>query len=427
MKRFKVGVVKDFFKFIDGGDYKNIANKSKKINGLIKNNSSKEYLQIKSDLYKGLNKDSEYYELVAYLIALCEIRAIMSEYGIEKKQFSDISGQVLESLSVDITALLDSGFINKSLFSKKFFSCLAYELKTGDDAQLVKFLSELPMDEKSVSVICTLEQGLGTFSESYFYLNDKSLVSKNDFELSIENYCSFLSEEPVAIFLYGVDSKYFKKYFSNILLSSTWCMKEGANVTISIAVHSTDDLDVIEKELFVLREHLTNVNSSDKGGFEVLFIWAPDYLKRKSFYASLRYLLPFLKENNGNKVSQKSGIPIFFPDAEVLPEKRISDFLNKNKKFDYVVGSNTGLKTLLPWRRWLASEFVVFDTEDFKSYGRQLMNLFCLLSQKDVSWFVDQNLIYHFDKLSSLKNKSVRHTFKSKSDHPLIQRSFIKF
>lgn len=362
-------------------------------------------------------------ETWAYLICLSEFHEAFHKNQCLDEYFVDLKRRDKEAIGVAAFRNLESfggGDYRKYV---KWFEALYLDFcqPIGGGAAH-RCLSEMDGDECFFEILERLEPGAFSFRETgkgAWGSGEEQSTNWQD-RFAVETVRGQLRPGVSFLVVTSVDCGYLGQYWPHIMLTHRSVEAQGGQAWLDVVVSDKEEIEWAKRVLWGLGD----LQQTTHGDCSASQLFSVTHVERtvvtKALLASRRFFL-------AARAAEQIAHPIFCLDAEVLPKNPAKRFLGKAKDSSSVVaGSTRGVKTLMPWRRWLASELVFMrpcKTQDqLKTLCRAIeQGLMC-----DPNWFVDQNAIYWLLESLEQYGHSVQRAGRVKSKFPWLQESIMK-
>lgn len=387
----------------------------------LKDNKSKHSAVIFEALAKLASKpvlDEARYELLIHLLLLAKFRVEFDARNLQRQSYSNMSAESRSQVAGAVMSYISS--FHLVCIAADVMRGLALEWGGKGDNYLLEFLNSQNFCKRKYRFVIALEEGLTSYAAAGEALTsaevDQLDISKWDDDLEI--YADTIrGSSPKSVFQFGVDENYLEKYWPLMALVARWATANKAIMVVNyVKFYSEPISDRAKKLLSIISEASAE---RKEGGVRIVLESVKEAHYTKPYFASSRFLA-------ANSLVSEFNCPVFFPDVEVLPQKDLELFLSKLGGSKCVFGSNAGLKTIFPWRRWLASEFVMIGGEGDNDIASVLVMGFRHCLNLGAGWFVDQNIIHFLEKRCDIKGVQAIRTDKASIGLPLVQTSATK-
>lgn len=348
------------------------ADVAKQLNNLLKSNGASEAASNATKWVLSVDgnkvKNEVAFYRLEYFKALSSLRnAVQSNVSLSFF-ISDLNIEQRERVVQDALTRINDESLSEDGPSA-LVSALIKDLFNGQITDILRLVKSFNIEDAPWRSLAGVEGGLKSFKPLKQLNIESQVCSQNSINQNCYRY--------VAVCALNVS--YFRRFWPNIAMVMQHIRAEGALYRLHLVQDESNYDPDMDKLLKFFKSYYADCNSFEFSSE----IPSPAY-NHKSYFASCRFLI-------GQEYARKYECPIMFLDAEVIPAA--SDKFAIGANYVASTGTSMGIKQLFPWRRHLASEFVLYGGRGSHVLDKTVSHMSSYLSKGNY-WFVDQNAIY---------------------------------
>lgn len=186
--------------------------------------------------------------------------------------------------------------------------------------------------------------------------------------------------------LYSANVKFLRRYFARIVFYAA--AEPGLQLHFHIVDPETETLEFIKEA----KELMKAIHGFSRRQSKLPSLsWSSSRLPEGvgnsiTYYACARYLV-------AQQVMDKFETDVWIQDVDLFPVSPISDSHDRFTEFDVIVAATTGVNLLAPWRRYLAGNVFLAQSDGGRQFAASAEDYIWTFLDRHDSWMLDQNAL----------------------------------